>query len=775
MAPQRRGYGYPSVGEPESVPLQTYGYKYSTTSTSTSTNPAPAPTPRPFPTHSASCTHSHSHCHTHSHTHAHTHRLKRSSTSYNHHSSFHRHTSSFPHCFTTLPNCIMLLAHSPKAHSKKSPSLSALPPRHLMNQRNASTLMRDGSMIPRLKSRPSTSTRGAESPSPSTPSRTRPATQAQSQSRPGILKKPTGPSTNTITKPKYDGLPATGRSVSLQPVPRPRPALFAPDEPASEEAPEPTTWTGTQHIRGETLVFTPEHERFAHMLHSRSPTNNDDYCSVMSRSSSMNSQPRTPYTPSVKRPTPNVISYFPPYEGSGMYDEEEEEQEEEVTSEQAVEGDGKNKTNHTRGSSIITLASSAIKAVFSRVSPTKTTIPLPEVDDPVKPDDQPEPSPKPRHPMKLVPIPTAEWPCGPSNDKRRRDDNEEDGENMKLYAVRREGPRNKDDPEPVEVVSDDEDLSDVRLLYMVFALLTRQSKPDARQNRSGLRLSLPPIDPRSWKLPAQPVQSPPVVGISSVTATAFPYMHYESAEPVSPTSSPAKPKQDTKTSEHVVSKAPRENVEAKEHVSAPTSPKEEIKNIREAPVTTFTLLRAGGLESIVKPIDFSHIPTLHRTPADTRTPNPPTTTSKLPAPSQRPSSKRPSTSKHSETSASSSSRPSSRKGDPTSKQSTRTGFKEGRSQLTSNSTPRKVAFDPRSPLASMPPPRGRAPMTGHYLFPESSTPAPAPSRSQSPIPPRSCMITPTPSESGPDEEEDMEQTPRAGRGGWIALRSDLVV
>jgi hypothetical protein len=447
MAPQRRGYGYPSVGEPESVPLQTYGYKYSTTSTSTS--PAPAPSPRPFPTHTAPC-------HSHSHSHPHSHRLKRAHTSYNHHSSFHRHTSS-SHCFTTLPNYIMLLAHSPKSHSKKSPSLSALPPRHLMNQRNASTLNRADSMIPRLKTRPSTSQQHVPSSSPSTPSRARPVTQSQSQPRPSIPKKSTGSSTKSAsaTKPKYDGLPATGRSVSLQSEPRPKPALFAPDEPASD-APEPTTWTGTQHIRGETLVFTPENERFAYML--RSPTNIDDYCPGMSRSSSINSQPRTPYTPSVKCPTPNVISYFPPYEGIEVYDEEEEDEGEEV-----VEGkeDGKNKTNHTRGSSIITLASSAIKAVFSRVSPTKTTIPLPEVDDPVKPDEQAEPSPKPRQPMKLVPIPTAEWPCGPSNDKRRRDDNEEDGENMKLYAVRREGPRNKDDPEPVEVVSDDEDLSDV--------------------------------------------------------------------------------------------------------------------------------------------------------------------------------------------------------------------------------------------------------------------------------------------------------------------------
>ena len=127
----------------------------------------------------------------------------------------------------------------------------------------------------------------------------------------------------------------------------------------------------------------------------------------------------------------------------------EEEEELEVEEETAQEGDGDGReSNHTRGSSLSAFASAIIN-VF-RLSPRKNTIALPDTAaDDCRPDgDQPDN--KPKGPIKLVPIPTAEWPCGSVRDKRRRDNIEEDGENMMLYPVKREGPRNKNDPEPVE-------------------------------------------------------------------------------------------------------------------------------------------------------------------------------------------------------------------------------------------------------------------------------------------------------------------------------------
>jgi hypothetical protein len=133
-----------------------------------------------------------------------------------------------------------------------------------------------------------------------------------------------------------------------------------------------------------------------------------------------------------------------------MHNEDEEEQEEPTYE----EGSERRETGHSRGSSLSAFASAIIN-VF-RLSPKKNTIALPGTSSDNKPNDSIEDA-RPKGPVKLVPIPTAEWPCGSVRDKRRRDNIEEDGETMMLYPVKREGPRNKDDTESEEVEASNED------------------------------------------------------------------------------------------------------------------------------------------------------------------------------------------------------------------------------------------------------------------------------------------------------------------------------
>jgi len=205
-------------------------------------------------------------------------------------------------------------------------------------------------------------------------------------------------------------------------------------------------------LRYETLEFTPEHERFPYIIRPRSAAGD---CPDMSCSSSIISLNRSSlFTPSGSRPNTDVISYFPPYVGSETYVEDEED-EVEVVPEGNRNREGR-ESNHSRGSSLSAFASAIIN-VF-RLSPKKNTIPLPDPADAKPEDSHPDPNVKPKGPIKLVPIPTAEWPCGSIRDKRRRDNIEEDGENMMLYPVKREGSRNKDDPKSVDAAVQDADV-----------------------------------------------------------------------------------------------------------------------------------------------------------------------------------------------------------------------------------------------------------------------------------------------------------------------------
>jgi hypothetical protein len=171
------------------------------------------------------------------------------------------------------------------------------------------------------------------------------------------------------------------------------------------------------------------------------------------------------FTPPAKRPSPDCISYFPPYVGSETNNEEEQQEEQVAPAAAQAKGkngkedgskdegkDNENGANHSRGSSLSAFAGAILALV--RLSPKKLALPLSKVAPDIKPDEESsgEGPFKPAEPVKLVPILTADWPCGSPRDKRQRDDLEEDGENMMLYTVRRQGPRNKDELDPAEVV-----------------------------------------------------------------------------------------------------------------------------------------------------------------------------------------------------------------------------------------------------------------------------------------------------------------------------------
>jgi len=679
MAPLRRPY--PSVGEPESVPLQTY-YEYEYPSSSYTyplpTSSAPTPHFNTLPPHSPRQ------------------RLKRSHT-YKDQSNSTRFSSSTSQTTITM-------SQSTKAHSNKSHSLSSTPSRRRNSQRVIETATADDSLLARIMPRPKP-----------TKSTTTSAVHTRQSSH------------SPAAKPEYDGLPRAARSVSLQPTPRTRPPKIDTGKAPTTTSPTSTDVTtsttlqtnDTRHLRYETLEFTPEHERFPYIIRPRSATGD---CPDMSRSSSIISLNRSSlFTPSGSRPNTDVISYFPPYVGSETYEEDEEDAEEVVQEEHGQ----RRESNHSRGSSLSAFAS-AIISVF-RLSPKKNTIPLPDTTD-GKPEDT-QSDPRPKGPIKLVPIPTAEWPCGSVRDKRRRDNIEEDGENMMLYPVKREGPKNKDDPESTDAEARDEDVEQEESVkdkvsnrpYTCIPLLTPQ--PAETRSKLLVDLSLQPQQPNESR---HPMQSPPEIGVPSrssfIEESAFQYSEYETPEDSTP--SPTR---------------------------APTPTLQERIETTKAKIDKLKIKIARASTEGHGTIDPAHIPTEHR-------PRPPSRTRshtrddeytvplsmRTSGPSAPPtqegyygvpiSSSRSSDSRRRDVDQGVPSRPSSRS--------------SSRSQ-TRSITPSQTYSD--------------------YLFPQESS-MPPPRRPSSPTPSLSSVVTPTPSESGADDMDDPEETPKAGRGGWVALQ-----
>jgi len=679
MAPLRRPY--PSVGEPESVPLQTY-YEYEYPSSSY-TYPLPtssAPTPRlnTLPPHSPRQ------------------RLKRSHT-YKDQSNSARFSSSTSQTTITM-------SQSTKAHSDKSHSLSSTPSRRRNSQRVIETATANDSLLARIMPRPKP-----------TKSTTTSAVHTRQSSH------------SPAAKTDFDGLPRAARSVSLQPTPRPRPpkidtgkASTASTSLSTDTTTSPTLQSNdTRHLRYETLEFTPEHERFPYIIRPRSATGD---CPDMSRSSSIISLNRSSlFAPSGSRPNTDVISYFPPYVGSETYEEDEEDEEEVVQDEHGQ----RRESNHSRGSSLSAFAS-AIISVF-RLSPKKNTIPLPDTPD-AKPEDS-QPDVKPKGPIKLVPIPTAEWPCGSVRDKRRRDNIEEDGENMMLYPVKREGPKNKDDPESVNAEARDEDVKPEESVEGKVsnrpATFIPMLTPQPAATRSKLLVDLSP-QPQHPNESRHPMHSPPEIGVpshsSSIEESAFQYSEYETPE--DPTPSPTR---------------------------APTPTLQERIETTKAKINKLKIKIARASTEGHRTIDPAHIPTEHRS---------------------RPPSRTRLHTRDDENTGPFSMRTSGPSAPPT-----REGYysvprsscrsSDSRSRVQDQGEPSR----PSSRSSSRSQTRSITPSQTYsdYLFPQESS-MPPPRRPSSPTPSLSSVVTPTPSESGADDMDDPEETPKAGRGGWVALQ-----
>jgi hypothetical protein len=675
MAPLRRPY--PSVGEPESVPLQTY-YEYECLSSS-HTSPLPSPT-APTPRLNTLQPHSPRQ------------RLKRAHT--------YKDQSHSRPFFSSTSQPTIIMSQSTKAHSNKSHSLSSTPSRHRSNQRVIETATADESLLARIMPRPKP-----------TKSTTTSAVHTRQSSH------------SPSAKSDFDGLPRAARSVSLQPSPRPRPLNIT-----SGKAPTASTSTSTdattsnslqtnetRHLRYETLEFTPEHERFPYIIRPRSATGD---CPDMSRSSSIVSLNRSSlFTPSGSRPNTDVISYFPPYVGSETYDEDEEE-EEEVVPEGNESRQGR-ESNHSRGSSLSAFAS-AIISVF-RISPKKNTIPLPDIAD-AKPEG-PQPDVKPKGPVKLVPIPTAEWPCGSVRDKRRRDNIEEDGENMMLYPVKREGPRNKDEPESVDAEAREEDTDREEKVSNRTSNHVSSLTPQPAETRSQLLVDLS-LQPQHSHESRHPMQSPPEIGVSSRSAfaeeNAFQYSEYETPEESTPCPT-----------------------------RAPSPTLQERIETTKAKITKLKIKLAKASTEGHRSIDPAHIPTEHRSRTRTRShirneqydesSSMPTSRPSLP----------PTREEYYGVSRSSTRSSSTRSRDKDQGEPSRPSSRSSSRSQTRSITPSQTYSD--------------------YLFPQESSMAP-PRRPSSPTPSLSSVVTPTPSESGADDMEDPEETPKAGRGGWVALQ-----
>ena len=678
MAPLRRPY--PSVGEPESVPLQTY-YEYEYPSSSYT---------HPLPDSSAPIPHAFALQH-----HSSRQRLERSHT-YKDQSHSIRFSSS-------LSQPTITMSQLTRAHSNRSPSLSSTPSRHRTSQRVTETATADDSILARIVPRPKP-----------TKSTTTSAVHTRQLSH------------SPAAKSEIDGLPRVARSASLQPTPRPTPVKIttakaaAAINPTSADATTSTTLqtNETRHLRYETLEFTPEHERFPYIVRPRSTTGD---CPDMSRSSSIISLNRSSlFTPSGSRPNTDVISYFPPYVGSEAYSEEEQEVEEEE------EHGQRRASNHSRGPSLSAFAS-AIISVF-RLSPKKNTIPLPDpADDKL---DEPQPDAKPKGPIKLVPIPTAEWPCGSARDKRRRDNIEEDGENMVLYPVKREGPKNKDDSEPAHAEVGPETLEQTGSAEEMVRKSTSTPIPSLMpqpvETRSQLLvdLSLQPQHPSDSR---HPTQSPPEIGVSSRSAfaeeNAFQYSEYETPEDTTP--SPTR---------------------------APSPTLQERMAVTKAKIDKLKIRIARASDTAHRAIDPAHVPTEHRPRSRTRS--------------------------HirNEEYAESNSLPTSRRSLPPTREDNN-GVSRSSSRSSSSRTRDQDRGEPSRPSSRSSTRSQTRSATSSQILPDhrfhQGLSMPPPRRPSSPTPSLSSVVTPTPSESGADDMDDPEETPKAGRGGWVALQDVL--
>jgi hypothetical protein len=228
---------------------------------------------------------------------------------------------------------------------------------------------------------------------------------------------------------------------------------------------------------------------------------------------------------------------------------------------------------------------------------------------------------------------------------------------MMLTSVRREGPRNKDDPENEQSEENEEPIS-----------TRRKPKPN-------FRLPIPPMGGMIWR---HPMQSPPVVALSPITA--FPFIEHETPE--------QEINLPTLTSESDTVKPRKQEVTSKSKTTRTRAP----------------------LQEIIKPIDSAHIPSLHRSRSRTV------------------------------------------RDENTEGSSTR------RRRVESASSPSR-SRSRNSPV--------RAHFGHHYLFPANTQVDIDPTPAQS-TPIAASYLTPPGSEAG-DDFEDMDQTPRPGRGGWIAL------
>jgi hypothetical protein len=715
MAPLRRPY--PSVGEPESVPLQTY-YEYECPSSSythsLSTSSAPMPHLHSIQTAPSQLPRQ---------------RLKRSHT-YKDQTYSTRFSSSISQPIVTMSAALSTKA--PKAHSNKSHSLSSSPSRRHSTQRVSTGCTANDSILARIMPRP-------------TPIKSTTTTVIHTRQS----------SHSPAGKSEFDGLPRAARSVSLQPTPRPGPSKLTTREPplassstsaettitttTTSTASTSTTSNETRHLRYETLEFTPEHERFGYIIRPRS-SNGD--CPDMSRSSSIVSFNRSSlFTPSERRPNTDCISYFPPYVGSDMHNEDEE-GEEEVETGQEENREGR-QSNHSRGSSLSAFAS-AIISVF-RLSPKKNTIPLPDTADDSRPEDDTQTQVKPKGPIKLVPIPTAEWPCGSVRDKRRRDNMEEDGETMMLYPVKREGPRNKNDPDLEELESRDEVVEsgngveaknglksekqvEEKVSTYPFSVVPSLT-PQPEQTRSEFLSDLSLHQPQLLDESRHPMQSPPEVGLPprAVHSNAFPYSEYLTPEEPSTTVSATRPASPTIQERIEVTKAKINKLKIK--------------------------LARDPIEVIHKGINPAHIPTVHRvhrTRSHTRSESLFEDDDEI---SAGPSSGRKTREEYYGVSYRSSS------------QSSRTRRDEEYVEVSRSSS--RLSSRSQTPSIS------KSSSYSNYLSSQTDSSMPPPRRRLSPTPSLSSIVTPTPSESGADDMEDPEQTPKAGRGGWIALQDAM--
>ena len=261
-------------------------------------------------------------------------------------------------------------------------------------------------------------------------------------------------------------------------------------------------------------------------------------------------------------------------------------------------------------------------------------------------------------------------------------------------------------------------------------------------------LSLQPQKPNESR---HPMQSPPDIGLPSrpiVAHDPFQYIEYETPEVPAIRRSNNRP--------------------------ASSTDQERIK-VTKANITKLKIkLARDPIEVIHKGINPAHIPTVHRvhrTRSHTRAETADEYFGESPAGPSGPRTRE----EYYGVSYKSSSRPtSSRRRDE--------DYVESKSRSTSRSSsrtqdeeyielPRPASGSSSRRLALTISP---SKLYTNYLSPQSSSSSLAPPRrSSSPTPSLSSIVTPTPSESGADDMEDPEQTPKAGRGGWIALQDAL--